>query len=137
MKYFTIKELCKSKTATDLGIDNTPNEQQIANMEKLIDNLLDPIREMWGKPIYVNSGFRSEALNNAVGGVPTSQHRFGQAADISVKSVSGNKELFDMILNSGLKFTQMISEKTTNKGCKWIHISYCENNLKKQVLYYR
>lgn len=137
MKYFSIKELCKSKTATDLGIDNTPNEEHIANMIKLIENLLDPIREMWGNKIYVNSGYRSEALNNAVGGVENSHHIYGFSADISVRSISGNKELFEMIKNSDLKWTQLISEKTTNKGCKWIHISYCENNLKNQVLVLR
>lgn len=137
MKYFSIKELCKSKTATDLGIDNTPNEEHIANMIKLIENLLDPIREMWGNKIYVNSGYRCKELNRAVGGVETSSHIYGQAADISVRSVSGNKELFEMIKNSDLKWTQLISEKTTNKGCKWIHISYCENNLKNQVLVLR
>lgn len=137
MKYFTIKELCKSKTAESLGIDNTPNEDHIANMIKLIENLLDPIREMWGNKIYVNSGYRCKELNGAVGGVETSHHLGGFACDLSVRSVSGNKKLFDMILNSDLKWTQLISEKTTNKGCKWIHISYCENNLKKQVLYYK
>lgn len=137
MKYFTIQELCKSKTATDLGIDNTPKKNHEANMKLLIENLLDPIREMWGDKIYVNSGYRCKDLNNAVGGVDTSHHLFGQACDISVRSVSGNKELFEMIKNSDLEWTQLISEKTTNKGCKWIHISYCENNLKKQVLVYR
>lgn len=137
MKYFTIKELCKSKTAESLGIDNTPNEDHIANMIKLIENLLDPIREMWGNKIYVNSGYRCKELNGAVGGVDTSHHRYGMAVDLSVRSVSGNGKLFEMIKNSDLKWTQLISEKTTNKGCKWIHISYCENNLKNQVLYYK
>ncbi|MBQ2396201.1 MAG: peptidase M15 [Bacteroidales bacterium] len=137
MKYFTIQELCKSKTATDLGIDNIPKKSHEANMKLLIENLLDPIREMWGNKIYVNSGYRCKELNDAVGGVETSSHIYGQAADISVRSVSGNKELFEMIKNSDLKWTQLISEKTTNKGCKWIHISYCENNLKNQVLYLR
>lgn len=137
MKYFSIKELCKSKTATDLGIDNTPKKSHEANMKLLIEKLLDPIREMWGNKIYVNSGYRCKELNGAVGGVETSHHLYGQACDISVRSVSGNKELFEMIKNSDLKWTQLISEKTTNKGCKWIHISYCENNLKNQVLIYK
>lgn len=137
MKYFTIQELCKSKTAIDLGIDNTPKKCHEANMKLLIENLLDPIREMWGDKIYVNSGYRCKELNDAVGGVENSHHQFGFACDLSVRSVSGNKELFEMIKNSDLKWTQLISEKTTNKGCKWIHISYCEDNLKKQVLVYR
>lgn len=137
MKYFSIQELCKSNTARNLGIDNTPNEQHIGNMGKLIENLLDPIREMWGNKIYVNSGYRCPELNAAVGGVESSHHLRGFACDISTRSVSGNGQLFEMIKNSDLKWTQLISEKTTNKGCKWIHISYCENNLKNQVLIYR
>lgn len=136
MKHFTIKELCSSTTAKNLGIDNTPNEQQIENLTKLVDNLLDPIREIWGKPIYVNSGYRCRKLNSAVGGVTTSEHIRGMACDISTRTVSGNGQLFEMIKNSGLKWTQLISEKTTKKGCKWVHISYNEDNLKNQVLYY-
>ena len=65
MKYFSIKELTKSETATKKGIDNTPNVEQIKNMETLINNVLDPIREQWGAAIYVTSGFRSIDLNKA------------------------------------------------------------------------
>lgn len=82
MKYFTIQELCKSKTATDLGIDNTPKKNHEANMKLLIENLLDPIREMWGNKIYVNSGYRCKDLNNAVGGVDTSHHCFDEQTEI-------------------------------------------------------
>lgn len=137
MEYFTIKELCESQTAKDLGINNTPKYQHEANMKLLIEKVLDPIREMWGNKIYVNSGYRCEEVNMAVGGSMNSAHTKGQAADISVRSVSGNQQLFEMIKNSGLKWTQLISEKTTNKGCKWIHISYDEDNLDNQVLVYK
>lgn len=135
MKYFSIKELTKSETATKKGIDNTPNAEQIKNMETLINNLLDPIREQWGAVIYVTSGFRSVALNKAVGGVSNSHHLGGYAADLTVKSQAGNKALFDMIRRSKLKWTQLISEKTTAQGCGWVHISYVPNNLKNQVLW--
>lgn len=134
MKYFSIKELTKSETATKKGIDNTPNAEQTKNIETLINNLLDPIREQWGAAIYVTSGFRSVALNKAVGGVNNSHHLLGCAADLSVKSVAGNKALFEMIRRSKLKWTQLISEKTTSQGCGWVHISYVPNNLKNQVL---
>ena len=134
MKYFSIKELTKSETATKKGIDNTPNAAQVKNLEALIDNLLDPIREQWGAAIYVTSGFRSIALNKAVGGVPTSQHLGGYAADLTVKSQAGNKALFEMIRCSNLRWTQLISEKTTSHGCGWVHISYVPSNLKNQVL---
>ena len=135
MKYFSIKELTKSETATKKGIDNTPNAEQIKNMETLIKNLLDPIREQWGAAIYVTSGFRSIALNKAVGGVANSHHLGGYAADLTVKSQAGNKALFDMIRRSKLKWTQLISEKTTSQGCGWVHISYVPSNLKNQVLW--
>ena len=134
MKYFSIKELTKSETATKKGIDNTPNAEQIKNMETLINNLLDPIREQWGAAIYVTSGFRSIALNKAVGGVANSHHLGGYAADLTVKSQAGNKALFEMIRCSNLRWTQLISEKTTSHGCGWVHISYVPSNLKNQVL---
>lgn len=134
MKYFSIKELTKSETATKKGIDNTPNAVQVKNLEALIDNLLDPIREQWGAAIYVTSGFRSVALNKAVGGVANSHHLGGYAADLTVKSQAGNKALFEMIRCSDLRWTQLISEKTTSQGCGWVHISYVPSNLKNQVL---
>ena len=135
MNYFSIKELTKSETATQKGIDNTPNAAQVKNLEALINNLLDPIREQWGAAIYVTSGFRSVALNKSVGGVSNSHHLGGYAADLTVKSQAGNKALFDMIRRSKLKWTQLISEKTTTQGCSWVHISYVPNNLKNQVLW--
>ena len=135
MKYFSIKELTKSETATKKGIDNTPNAAQVKNLEALIDNLLDPIREQWGAAIYVTSGFRSVALNKAVGGVANSHHLGGYAADLTVGSQAGNKALFDMIRQSKLlRWMQLISEKTTSHGCGWVHISYVPSNLKNQVL---
>lgn len=131
MKYFSIEEMIKSDTAKAKGIDNTPSKEVIDNLIKLIEAVLDPLRELWGSSIVVNSGYRCEELNKAVGGTSTSHHKLGCAADITVGSIEKNKELFNKLLNSGLKWTQAISEK----GCRWIHISYVENNLKKQVLY--
>jgi uncharacterized protein YcbK (DUF882 family) len=131
MKYFSIEEMTKSDTAKAKGIDNTPSQEVIDNLTKLIEAVLDPLRELWGSAIVINSGYRCEELNKAVGGVSTSHHKLGCAADITVGSVEKNKELFNKLLNSDLKWTQAISEK----GCRWIHISYVENNLKKQVLY--
>ena len=70
MKYFTIEELTRSTTARQRGIDNTPSQQVIDNLTALVNNVLDPLRQAWGKPIHVNSGYRCPALNKAVGGVP-------------------------------------------------------------------
>ena len=66
MKYFTIKELCKSTTATQKKIDNSPNSEIVNNLEQLVHNILDPLREEYGKPINVNSGYRCDALNKAI-----------------------------------------------------------------------
>ena len=130
MKYFTIKELCKSSTATLKRIDNTPNSEIVNNLEQLVDNILDPLREAYGKPIKVNSGYRCEALNVAVGGSKTSQHRYGLAADITTGSRLENKKLFILAKQLNLPFDQLIDEKTYS----WIHISFSKNP-RKQVLH--
>lgn len=130
MQYFTIQELTASSTARARGIDNTPNAQVKANLTKLIDAVLDPVRRIWGRPITVNSGFRCPALNAAVRGVANSQHLTGEAADITTGSREGNRELFEKISRSGVPFDQLIDES----GYSWIHISYSERN-RRQVLH--
>lgn len=131
MKYFTIEELCWSSTANKLKINNEPDVQTKNNLVILTENCLDLIRELWGSPIKVNSGFRCAKLNTAVGGSQTSHHLYGKAADITTGTKKDNKKLFEMILDSGIQFTQLIDEK----NYQWIHISYDENNLKNQVLH--
>ena len=101
MKYFTIKELISSSTATQHNINNTPTKEIEENLKALVDNILDPLREAYGKPIIVNSGFRCEKLNNLVGGSRTSQHRTGHAADI--KSVSDSKSGNTKMLKKQMK----------------------------------
>lgn len=123
-KYFAISELCASTTATAKEIDNTPNAEQTANMETLISKLLDPLREKWGAPITVNSGFRSTALNSAVGGVATSQHTQGRAADLNAGSKANNEQLYNLLLSSGLEFDQAIDESNFT----WLHVSYNEGS---------
>lgn len=83
MKYFSFSELTHSTKARELHIDNTPFSYEVVNnLTDLTENLLDPIRETWGKPIIISSGYRSDALNKAVGGSKTSAHRFGLAVDV-------------------------------------------------------
>lgn len=130
MKYFTIAELCRSNTADKLLIDNKCTKEQAANMMALVNNVLDPLREAYGKPILVNSGFRCEKLNKKVGGSKTSDHLHGMAADITTGSLKGNKRLFYLIQELGLPFKQLIDEK----GFSWVHVSYDANNLKRQIL---
>ena len=135
MTYFTIEELCASDTARRRGIDNTPDAAKRQKLQTLIEQLLDPIRAAWGAPIAVNSGYRSPALNRAVGGVSTSQHLKGEAADISVGSPADNKRLFDKILEmqaaGKIAFDQLIDES----GYKWIHISYRAGSNRNQTLH--
>ena len=130
MKYFTIAERCASSTATAKGIDNTPTPGITQNLERLVANVLDPLREAWGKPIVVTSGYRCPELNKAVGGAKNSHHMQGMAADISTGNKVDNRRLFQKILDLGLPFTQLIDEK----GFSWIHVSYDTSNLKRQVL---
>lgn len=132
MKYFTMNELTYSATARKRGIRNVPTAEQEANLRKLVDNLLDPIRQRWGKPIFVTSGFRCPELNAAVGGVRNSEHLTGCAADITLNSKSENERLFKMIrYQKDLQWRQLINE---GKG-RWIHISYNESDNKKEVLF--
>ena len=120
MKYFTIEELTRSNTARLRGIDNTPSQQVINNLIALVDNVLDPLREAWGKPIHVNSGYRCRALNKAVGGVPASQHMRGEAADITAGGKEANRELYSLLRRLNLPVDQAINEKDFS----WIHVSY-------------
>ena len=130
MEYFTIAELTKSDTAIAKGIDNTPTQEVIDNLTKLIEAVLDPLRKWYGKPIYINSGYRCSALNEAVGGAKNSQHTTGMAADIDTHSTEENKKLFDYIKDN-LEYDQLIDEK----NLAWVHISYNEGHNRKQVLY--
>lgn len=130
MKYFTIEELCQSTTAKRKGIDNRCSNEIAANLTALVDNVLDPLRIWYGKPITVNSGYRCPALNKAVGGAATSQHMNGQAADIDTGDRQQNKLLFEYI-RKNLPFDQLIDES----NFAWVHISYrADGKNRKQVL---
>lgn len=130
---FTISELVKSPTADRLKIDNNPSGVIIMRLTELIRTILQPIRDAYGKPIYVSSGYRCPKLNKAVGGVPTSQHLRGEAADIYVKG--DNKELFIVIkklIDEGkITVGQLIDEY----HYKWIHISLPTFKHKNQILH--
>jgi len=123
---FTLNEFVSSPTARRLGIDNTPQPEHIAQLQKLCTRLLQPLRTLYGEPFRINSGYRSPALNKAVGGVPTSQHAKGQAADVSVKNP---RNLLTELLKSRLHFDQAILYPT------FLHLSYNAANNRRQVLY--
>ena len=129
MKYFTIQELSHSDTAVARGIDNCPTAEAIHNLTKLVENVLDPLREKHGKPIRVSSGYRSAILNRSVNGATSSQHRLGEAADITVGSKEENRKLFG-IIRLELPFDQLIDERDFS----WVHVSFREGRNRKQVL---
>lgn len=131
MKFFTIKELTKSDAAKRSRINNVPTKQEEQNLIALVDNILDPLREAYGKPIIVTSGFRCERLNKLVNGSKTSQHRFGQAADIRTveDTREENKKLFELIKELNLPFDQLINEYDFD----WIHVSYSPRH-RRQIL---
>ena len=126
-KYFTVEELCRSTTAVKYNISNIPTKEIIQNLEDLINNLLQPLRERYGKPIIVTSGYRCKELNKRVGGVINSQHIKGEAADIICKDKLELKELFEIC--KLFEFDQLIWEGT------WIHISYRKGKNRRQILY--
>lgn len=120
-KYFTLEELTRSETAEKLGIDNEPKDEfTISNLHWIMTRL-DEIREAWGKPIIITSGYRCEQLNKAVGGVTTSYHQLGLAVDIK-----WDEELFKFI-RKNFKFDKLIHEKGKN-GAHWIHLQFRQYN---------
>ena len=137
MKYFTLSELTKSATEKRLGIDNTADASIRANLTALVENVLDPLRVRWGMPIIVTSGYRSTALNKAVGGAASSQHTKGEAADIRTVSDSraDNMRLLRCLLNSGIVFDQVICEYPDAQGRPdWIHVSFNKGGNRKNRL---
>ncbi len=136
-KNFSYDELIASATAKRLGLDNTPTPEEKERLRQLAEDILQPIRDAWRAPIVVTSGFRSEEVNKAVGGVKTSQHRLGEAADIKVGGKDRNKKLFNLIyklISTGkIKVGQLIDEYSYS----WIHVSLPRTNGKpnNQILH--
>ena len=119
---FTLEELCASTTATERHIDNTPTETVKANLKALCENVLQPLRDAFGKSIVINSGYRCKRLNAAVGGSSTSQHMTGEAADIRCNNKATREWIFGYI-RTHLKFDQLILEHNSS-GTYWVHVSY-------------
>ena len=127
----SLKEVVKSNTATRLGIDNEPTREHLENLIIIAEKVFQPIREHFKTPIGISSGYRSKELNTAVRGSSTSDHCKGMALDLDADIFEGvsNKEIFEFIRDN-LEFTQLINEFNYS----WVHVSYDENNLKKQIL---
>tara|TARA_R110002124_G_scaffold159313_5_gene326477 strand:- start:30 stop:533 length:504 start_codon:yes stop_codon:yes gene_type:complete len=131
-KYISWKEAFGSATAKKLDIDNTPTDEALSNMKILADELFEPLREKVGGPILVTSFYRSQELNNAIGGsAAVSQHITGNAIDLDATGIS-NCELFYMIKNE-LDFDKLIWELGDDNNPAWIHVSYVRGNNRKIV----
>ena len=128
--HFTLEEMTLSQTAVRAGIANIPNEQQIVSLQRLCENVLEPLRTLVNKSINVSSGFRNPTVNSLVGGSTTSQHRRGEAADITVEGVTP-QELFDLIRATNFPYDQLIQEFD-----RWVHVSYGPKK-RGQALYAR
>lgn len=125
--FFTLKEFLYSKTAGALDINNVPDFEQVRNLDNLVKYLLNPCRQYIGTAIYVNSGYRSKRLNTIIGGVPTSQHLEGKAADITTLHDKADVDLFKFIVDK-IDFDQCIRYKN------FIHVSYNGKSNRNQVL---
>lgn len=131
---FTTDEFLRSDKAKELNIINKfDNASQLCAIKELCNMVLQPSRDHFGKPIIINSGFRNKKLNKAVGGVPTSQHAKGEAADIRLSDYTENKQLFNYIQNN-LNFDQLIWEYGSDSFPAWVHVSYSDGNNRKEVL---
>lgn len=126
-KYFSLGEFTFSQTAVRHGINNEPSQEHFNNLQSLVTNILDPLREILGRPIRISSGYRSPDLNKKVGGASTSQHCFGQAADIVVPGMTVD-QVVKAIRDSKLPYDQLIHEFGS-----WTHVSYGGKN-RRQAL---
>lgn len=129
-KHITINEATYSEKAVKNKVSNIPNEAQLESMQLVAEKLFEPLREWYGKPIKINSFFRSLEVNKLVGGASSSQHCKGEAIDISAGSKAENKKLFDWIKNSGLTFDQLINEYDYT----WVHLSYKTTGNRRQII---
>ena len=128
-KHVTLAEFERSETAINRGINNSMNEWEIERAKLVCENCFEPIREHLAQPIKINSGFRSGALNRAIGGSTTSQHSLGEAIDLDLH----DRDLFEWVIDN-VEFDQLIFEGGTTDKADWFHISYRKARLRKQVL---
>lgn len=131
---FSLAELTKSQSATRLGLDNTPDEIVIDNLRTLCEEVLQKVRDHYGMPVVINSGYRSPQVNAAIGGSRTSEHCKGMAADIEVPGIP-NAELATWIKDH-LRFRQLILEFYTPgiPDSGWVHVSFDPVDLKQEIL---
>jgi hypothetical protein len=133
--HLDLSEVIRSDSAKRNGISNMPTGEHIANFMLLAEKIFEPIREHFGVPIHISSGYRSKELNAKIGGSATSQHCKGQAVDIDMDgSTNGvtNADVFNYIKDN-LPFDQLIWEFGNEDNPDWVHVSYVEKP-RKQIL---
>lgn len=137
-KKLTLAEMVNSDTAKRLGIDNTPTDDHLENLKEWAENIFQPIRDHFGMPIHVSSGYRSKALNKAVpGSSQTSQHSTGQAGDLDMDNTTISNAILFHWIKDNLMFDQLIWEFGTTKNPDWVHVSFVANGKgknRKQIL---
>lgn len=133
MRYFKFIEMIRSSKGDEFGIDNFPNQCDIIDNIIFTMECLDNIREQYGKPLYISSGYRCDELNRKVGGVKTSQHTKGQATDINLGSVEMNRDFFNWCCANikNLPIDQLIDESHYS----WVHLSFTKECQRHQVLH--
>ena len=131
-KNLSLAEVTRSQTAKRLGIDNTPDDWEIENLRAIAESVFQPLRDAFGCPIYVSSGFRSKLLNEAIGGALRSQHIQGRALDLDadVFGVCTNADIFRYILNN-LEFDQLIWEFGDQGNPDWVHVSFVRDGVNR------
>lgn len=133
-EHFSYAELTKSTTAARKGISNAPSKEHATNLVTLCNEVLEPLRKLYGRPIRISSGYRSPALNKLVGGSLASHHCIGMAVDIDQGSAAENMKIFNLLKAYG-SFTQLIFEYgTLENGPDWVHVSYDKNELNREIL---
>jgi hypothetical protein len=136
-EHLDLAEVTRSDSAKRKGISNQPTAEHLENFKKLAENIFEPIRKHFGVPIHISSGYRSKALNDAIGGSLSSQHCTGEAIDIDMDgSANGvtNKMVFEYI-KGNLNFDQMIWEFGTKDAPDWVHVSFeSTGKQRKQIL---
>jgi hypothetical protein len=136
-EHLDLSEVTRSETAKRKGISNMPTPEHLENFKKLAENIFEPIRKHFGVPIRISSGYRSKALNTAIGGSLTSQHCSGEAIDIDMDGSSNgvtNKMVFEYI-KANLNFDQLIWEFGTKDNPDWVHVSFeTTGKQRKQIL---
>lgn len=133
-EHFSLTEMTKSQTGERKGIDNVPTADETENLKELCENVLEKIRAHFGKPITINSGFRGQKLNKAIGGAKNSSHLHGEAADIEIAGVD-NLILTHWIADN-LQFDQLISEfySSGDPQSGWVHVSWSRKKNRNQKL---